>query len=524
MDNEEQVSLGGVFLDKKISNCYLECRAPDSALRAHYDRQVAAVSDMTKRSVMNGNGTVTMPILVWQPDCSEKKYAIVAPIELWNGLYLHTVPSKTEYHNGLIDPAKIKWENVNLVEGDEKEIRALISSFPPITQPLKMTEIIQNHGLKKIDLYSVNDDESESKPVNSPPPSLVADAPVTGNVPKVPQKQDAQAQPRQTPTLASLVMLEELEHLFPPLDEEAYKMLKQDILEFKECLQPIVIWRSRNTVVDGHNRIRACLEIKRERGIEIQYRILPVEFQDISDAIVWMIRNQVHRRSLSEFDRCQMILRYREEITKKNNEKKKLNLRQYQNQPIPPADTPDVPAEKHISCKSEEKQEPLEDKPNIFEGIPEPSREKLRKVRKIQECGSESIIKDARNGKMTINAAFNKVQEELKAAEGPQQEDESAEKSTQPEQTWERLKLKIGKELIPTMGRVKTFRSIIVLKIENDVFELEKMLQQKGFETEDCQFLDNLILKVMYDKSYYETSVSDKADIPQEVSVEKNSM
>ncbi len=495
-------SVGGVYLEETTSKYYDRYRVSDSKLRNHYNSQVNTISTITKSAFMKGHANVTSPILVWQSDYNDNKFAIVAPIELWHGIYHHTVPTESEHHNRLIDAQKIRWKNVYKVEGGEKEIQEVIASLGPITQPLDIMKIVRDRGLKKIDLYGTDGEDNGTKQVPVPKPSPGADASADDTVQNTVQTQKVQAQPRQNPTLESLVMLEELEHVFPPLDDASYQLLKDDLIMFGECMHPIVIWGSRNTVIDGHNRVRACLEIKKEKGIDIKYRIRPIEFDDIPSATIWIIRNQIHRRQLSEYDRCQMILRCRDEITKINNEKKKMNLKQYHNQPVPPKSAMDVPAEKHVSCNSGNKEEQVDDKENILAGLPEPSREKLRKVRKIQECGTESIIKDTRSGRMSINAAFNKVQEGLKASDESKQEDEAKEKSKS--NVLESLKLKIGKELIPLYTGVNPGGSILVLTTSKSTTDLEKMLKEHGFDVEDTRPHEKARIMVMSERNYYD--------------------
>lgn len=492
------VHLGSVYLEETTSKYYETCRFPDKTARGYFDRQVETIRGMKKSTIEKGHGVISDPIMVWQPDASKNQYVIVSPVELWHAIYKHTLPNQ---NSRLISPQDIRWTNVFMMEGNEQDVKNLILSFPHITQPIDIVKIAQSRGYRKIDMYNQNKGNIDMNTNDKSEAKTACDNTAPESMPNETIKEESNTTPRQTPTLSSLVVLEELENLFPPLDEEAYQLLKNDILEFRECLQPIVIWGSRNTILDGHNRVRACLEIKREKGIEIKCRIRPLEFEDISDAIVWMIRNQVHRRSLSEYDRCQMILRYREEITKRNNDKKKLNLKQYQNPSMPPADTPDVPTEKHILCKSEEQQEPVEDKPNIFEGMPEPSREKLRKVKKIQESGLDSVIKDVRSGKTTINAAFTKIQEKQKENDDSQPEDEQH--KVEPN-VLEPLKLKIGNELIRLSPGVFPGCSILVVKLTKGASALGEMLKEHGFEFEDTITHEKAFVVLMSDKTYYD--------------------
>ena len=59
-------------------------------------------------------------------------------------------------------------------------------------------------------------------------------------------------------------------------------------------MDPVVVWRERNVVVDGHRRVKAC----RELGIMVPVRY--VEFSSIEDALQFARELQASRRNLQE--------------------------------------------------------------------------------------------------------------------------------------------------------------------------------------------------------------------------------
>lgn len=105
--------------------------------------------------------------------------------------------------------------------------------------------------------------------------------------------------------LYELVVDEELERVAPPLADNELEILKEDILDHG-CKFPLIIWG--DTIVDGHNRYRIC----KEEGIP--FGIEQIEFSDKTEAKLWIIKNQLGRRNLRVFQKCEMVLPLEEEI------------------------------------------------------------------------------------------------------------------------------------------------------------------------------------------------------------------
>lgn len=102
-----------------------------------------------------------------------------------------------------------------------------------------------------------------------------------------------------------LIVDEELERVAPPLTEDELEILQEDILEHG-CKFPLIVWG--DTIVDGHNRYRIC----KEEGIP--FAVEQMEFADKTEAKLWIIRNQLGRRNLHPFQRCEMVAPMEEAI------------------------------------------------------------------------------------------------------------------------------------------------------------------------------------------------------------------
>jgi hypothetical protein len=89
---------------------------------------------------------------------------------------------------------------------------------------------------------------------------------------------------------------EELRSLLPPLSQEEYEQLEQNILEFG-CQESLIVWSvpggDEVILLDGHNRFTICSEHN------ISYVTESISLVDRAAAIDWMIANQLGRRNLS---------------------------------------------------------------------------------------------------------------------------------------------------------------------------------------------------------------------------------
>lgn len=86
----------------------------------------------------------------------------------------------------------------------------------------------------------------------------------------------------------------------PPLSDDEFQKLEQNILEDGEVREPLVVWH--NTIIDGHHRWK----IIQKHGLT-NYEIKQMEFADKWAAIVWMCRNQLGRRNLTDVQRTLLI-------------------------------------------------------------------------------------------------------------------------------------------------------------------------------------------------------------------------
>ena len=84
----------------------------------------------------------------------------------------------------------------------------------------------------------------------------------------------------------------EFQSQIPPLTDDEFKQLEENILKEGKLLSPLIVWN--NTLVDGHNRYAIL-----QKHPEIYFSTMPLPFENREEAIAWICRNQLGRRNLS---------------------------------------------------------------------------------------------------------------------------------------------------------------------------------------------------------------------------------
>ena len=84
----------------------------------------------------------------------------------------------------------------------------------------------------------------------------------------------------------------EFQSQIPPLTDDEFKQLEENILKEGKLISPLIVWG--NTLVDGHNRY----EIVQEHP-EICFSTMPLRFANREEALAWICKNQLGRRNLT---------------------------------------------------------------------------------------------------------------------------------------------------------------------------------------------------------------------------------
>lgn len=96
------------------------------------------------------------------------------------------------------------------------------------------------------------------------------------------------------------------------LSKEEFSFLEESLLT-EGCRDPLVVWNG--ILIDGHNRYKICSK----HGLP--FEIVEREFPDRLSVLVWITKNQLGRRNLTDYQRAEKALRleglYREQARKR---------------------------------------------------------------------------------------------------------------------------------------------------------------------------------------------------------------
>lgn len=117
----------------------------------------------------------------------------------------------------------------------------------------------------------------------------------------------------------------ELQHLegIPALTEDEYQRLEESVRKYG-CQDPIKVWEHDGStiILDGHNRFAICSEHN------LPFTTCAVQgIEDIEDAQIWVLNNQLGRRNLIAAQRIAVIRDLKSRIAKKGEERMKAGVK-----------------------------------------------------------------------------------------------------------------------------------------------------------------------------------------------------
>ena len=92
----------------------------------------------------------------------------------------------------------------------------------------------------------------------------------------------------------------EFESKIPPLTEDEYQQLAENIISEGVVLMPLIVWNG--TIVDGHNRYKIVQEHP-----EIIFTVHEKDFDNRYEALVWICNNQLGRRNLTPVQKKMLV-------------------------------------------------------------------------------------------------------------------------------------------------------------------------------------------------------------------------
>lgn len=187
--------------------------------------------------------------------------------------------------------------------------------------------------------------------------------------------------------IEKIIIDEEFKSLIPPLAEDEYTQLEENILR-EGIREPLVVWD--HILIDGHNRYAIA------KKHDLQCSVVAYSFASRNDVIIWMAKNQFGRRNISHYDRAKLALRL-EHIFKEmavENQKSALKQNQTVGQNSAQRTTGD-----YEQSKTKER----------LAKIADVSHDTITKVKKIESNGDAELKKKLQAGDMSINEAYNQI-------------------------------------------------------------------------------------------------------------------
>lgn len=101
--------------------------------------------------------------------------------------------------------------------------------------------------------------------------------------------------------MAEFTIDPEFRDLLPPLSEDERQKLMAS-LNADGCREPLVVWLEEAVLIDGHNRYAIC------NDLSLPYETVTKSFKTRDDVKLWMIRNQLGRRNITDAMRVALNL------------------------------------------------------------------------------------------------------------------------------------------------------------------------------------------------------------------------
>jgi len=171
--------------------------------------------------------------------------------------------------------------------------------------------------------------------------------------------------------------------LLVPLTAEERAGLEKSLLA-EGCRDPLVIWAGHGILLDGHNRLPICQEH------DIPYETVEIELPDRAAAKIWIIRNQLARRNLSNYQKAELGFKLEELIESHQGERTDLGQNSDRS-----SDRPSQQAADAV-------------------GI---SRDTLHRAKYIHDRADEDTKQKLRRGETSVNREYERLRREEKRQE-----------------------------------------------------------------------------------------------------------
>lgn len=176
---------------------------------------------------------------------------------------------------------------------------------------------------------------------------------------------------------------EDIRSFIDPLTPVEHAALERSLLA-EGCRDALVLWR--DVLIDGHNRYDIC------RKHDIAFRTVQNDrFDSLEDVMLWVIDNNLARRSVSDFQRGMLALRRKDIVAKRAAE----------------APAPDAARDE---AAEGEGADPLDPPWNTREDVAKAARvsaNTLSQIERIRKTAAPQLVEAVRSGTISVSAAAN---------------------------------------------------------------------------------------------------------------------
>lgn len=185
----------------------------------------------------------------------------------------------------------------------------------------------------------------------------------------------------------------EFEDLLPKLTLDEFEKLENNILE-NGVLDPLKLWKDPETgkliLIDGHNRYNIIKKNKLEFDIRDGFTIIhESKLSNREDVKEWMLKQQLGRRNLTEFERYEIVKKFKSMFQKKAKENQSLGGK-------------GIPNLVKVNV-----QEEMAKSVGVSKGT-------YSKMDKIDQSGNKKVIQQLRDKKISVDKAYKEVQKPKK--------------------------------------------------------------------------------------------------------------
>jgi len=188
--------------------------------------------------------------------------------------------------------------------------------------------------------------------------------------------------------MKKIVIDAEFKALMPEITVSEYAELEKLILK-DGCREPLSLWK--NILIDGHNRYNICQEHN------IKFSTVDIQLESREAVKIWMIRNQLGKRNLTDFQRVEIVVLLEENYRDKGKENMSKD-------------------DKKQPCLNSDK---VDTKRELAK-LADVSHDTYYRVKKIIEKASEKDKELLRKGDKKINEIFLKINLKEKKSKDPE--------------------------------------------------------------------------------------------------------